>query len=144
MFTYVLGQYVVSAVWLTPKPFRWLAARNPLNPQGQITQHDPAELRSCVKVEVAVLGSPSLTVLCGRKATMNLNPHFQSESLSSRQTDRQTDRDTERDRERETDRQRAGGRGEKGQREKEVAGGGGGGGGAGGGGGGGGYNDTFL
>ena len=35
------------------------------------------ELRSCVKVEVAVLGSPSLVMcpyaLCGRKATMNLN-----------------------------------------------------------------------
>ena len=29
-------------------------------------------LRSCVKVEVAVLGSPCLTA-CGRKATLNLN-----------------------------------------------------------------------
>ena len=33
-----------------------------------------SELRSCVKIETAVLGSPSLTVrnygLCGRKATL--------------------------------------------------------------------------
>ena len=35
------------------------------------------ELRSCVKVEVAVLGSPSPDnqyALCGRKATLDLNP----------------------------------------------------------------------
>ena len=35
-----------------------------------------SELRNCVKVEVAVLGSPSLIFLpfsCGRKATLNLN-----------------------------------------------------------------------
>ena len=33
-----------------------------------------AKLRICVRVEVAVLGSPSLTVhgFCGRKATLNL------------------------------------------------------------------------
>ena len=80
----------------------------------------------CVKVEVAVLGSPSLIVLVVSvevKQYLNLNPHFQSESLSSRETDRQR----QRERQRETDRQRAGGRGEKGQREKEVARGGGGG-----------------
>ena len=35
----------------------------------------PTELRSCLKVEVAVQGAPSLTVLMvyGRKATLNLN-----------------------------------------------------------------------
>ena len=40
-----------------------------------------AELRSCVKVEAAVAGLPvtnSPYGLCGRKATLNLNPAFQS------------------------------------------------------------------
>ena len=33
-----------------------------------------SEFRSCVKVEVAALGSPSLiNSLCGRKAALNLN-----------------------------------------------------------------------
>ena len=38
--------------------------------------HVLLELRGCVKVEVAVQGSPSLVVLifcCGRKETLNLN-----------------------------------------------------------------------
>ena len=51
-----------------------LCGRKPtLNLNGKICQ----ELRSCVKVAVAVLGSPSLTVLmvaaCVRAATSNLN-----------------------------------------------------------------------
>ena len=38
-----------------------------------------SEPRSCVKVEVAVLGSPALIVLtglCGRKATLKLEHHI--------------------------------------------------------------------
>ena len=46
-----------------------------IHQEGTISQR--SELRSCVKVVVAVLGSPSLTYLtvsqCGRKATLNLN-----------------------------------------------------------------------
>ena len=34
--------------------------------------HEGTEHRSCVKVEVAFLGFPSLNGLCGRKATLNL------------------------------------------------------------------------
>ena len=45
-----------------------------------------AELRSCVKIEVDVLGSPSIIVLmvseCGRKATLNLNWRGQFDSPS--------------------------------------------------------------
>ena len=40
-----------------------------------------AELRSCVKVKVAILGSVSPHGLCGCKATLNLNT--QSQSLRS-------------------------------------------------------------
>ena len=52
---------------------------------ADVKQHvyitNAAELRSCVKVQVAVLGSPSPNDpygLCGRKATLNLNSDTQS------------------------------------------------------------------
>ena len=46
--------------------------------QKQQQNCDISELRSCVKVDVAVLGSPSLMVLmvCGRKAPLNLKVVF--------------------------------------------------------------------
>ena len=65
-----------------------------------------------MRVEVAVLGSQSLIVLVVSldvKQYLNLNPHFQSESLSSRERERQTDRQTEIDR--QTESWRAGGEG---------------------------------
>ena len=38
-----------------------------------VKQHSRTEVRSCVKVEVAVLGRPNPYGLCGRKAALNLN-----------------------------------------------------------------------
>ena len=47
------------------------------NPIHEAQTDVKTELKSCVNVEVAVLGSPSLITyldgFCGRKATLNLN-----------------------------------------------------------------------
>ena len=54
--------------------FQWLALLSRTHPESS-SWGVPAELRSYVKVDVAVLDSPSLIVrydLCGHKATLKL------------------------------------------------------------------------
>ena len=72
-----------------------------MNPEAKKTavgsgQEGDSEFRSCVKVEVAVLGSPvpnSPYGLCGRKATLNVNWTGEKGDKKGRRTPSKTDED---------------------------------------------------